>query len=55
MVTPWAVSPKPTSFSTRKVVMFLYTDSAPSSVFTSTATRLAEPPLVSHIFWPVIV
>jgi hypothetical protein len=26
--------------------------SAPSSVRTSTATRFAVPPLVSHIFWP---
>ena len=35
--------------------MFLYGLSlSPRSVRTSTATRLAEPPLVSHIFWPVM-
>ena len=34
--------------------MFRYAESAPSSVFTSTASRLDVPPLVSHIFWPVM-
>ena len=34
--------------------MFLYTDSLPSSVLVSTATRVEVPPLVSHIFCPVI-
>ncbi len=34
--------------------MFLYTDSLPSSVLVSTATRVEVAPLVSHIFCPVI-
>ena len=35
--------------------MFLYTESAPVSVRTRTATRLLDPPLVSHIFCPLMV
>src|SRR5665811_848475 len=54
-VRPGSTSPKPGSLSIRNVVMFLYTESAPVSVFTSTATRFEDPPLVSHIFWPLIV
>ena len=34
--------------------MFLYGVSAPSSVLTSTAISVDEPPLVSHIFWPLM-
>jgi hypothetical protein len=52
MVSPGAVSPKPGSFSSRKVVMLPYTDSAPVSVLTSVATTEEYAPLVSHIFCP---
>jgi hypothetical protein len=48
------VGPKPGSFSIRKAVMFLCGASCPSSVRQSTATRLDVPPLVSHIFWPLM-
>ena len=34
--------------------MFRCGASCPSSVRQSTATRLDVPPLVSHIFWPLI-
>src|SRR3954449_1547503 len=59
MVSPGAVSPNPSSFSTRKVVIDLYGDSSPLcpsrlAVRTRVATRLDEAPLVSHIFWPSI-
>ena len=46
-------SPKPGSFSIRNVLMFRCGASWPSSVLHSTATRLAVPPLVSHIFCPL--
>src|SRR6185437_8560189 len=55
MVRPCITSPSPEGFSTRKVLMFLYTDAEPVSVFTKTATRFDVPPLVSHIFCPLIV
>lgn len=55
MVRPGRTSPKPGSFSTRKVVIDLWgavPSGCPSSLRTSTATRFDEPPFVSHIFWP---
>ena len=48
------LAPKPGSFSIRNVVMFRCAASWPSSVRHSTATRLEVPPLVSHIFWPLM-
>ena len=56
MVRPGRTSPKPGSFSTRKVVIDLcgaVPSGCPSSVRHSTATSVDEPPLVSHIFWPL--
>ena len=38
-----------------KIDRFWWAFSAPSSVRTSAATRVELPPLVSHIFWPLIV
>ena len=54
MVRPGSTSPKPAGFSINIVVRLLCGFSAPSSVLTRTATKVEEPPLVSHIFWPVI-
>ena len=57
MVRPGATSPKPGSFSTRNVVIrwcgFASSGDSPS-VRTSTASRFDVPPLVIHIFWPVM-